>query len=59
MGNREKLLIQIRDGRNDANVAFEDLCNLLLHLGFALIGVPIFEKLYYNLLLNLEYKYQQ
>jgi len=36
MGNREKLLIQIRDGRNDANVAFEDLCNLLLHLGFEL-----------------------
>ena len=34
MGSREKLLAQITDGRSDANIAFEDLCNLLLHFGF-------------------------
>jgi predicted RNA binding protein YcfA (HicA-like mRNA interferase family) len=36
MSSREKLLTQICDGRSDANIAFEDLCNLLLHLGFEL-----------------------
>ncbi len=36
MGKRERVLSQIIDGRSDANVAFEDLCNLLLHLGFEL-----------------------
>ena len=34
MGSREKLLAQITDGRSDANIAFEDLCNLLVHFGF-------------------------
>jgi hypothetical protein len=36
MGSREKLLAQIQDGRSDANIAFEDLCNLLFYLGFEL-----------------------
>ena len=36
MGKWQKLLHQILDGRSDANVAFEDLCNLLLHFGFEL-----------------------
>jgi hypothetical protein len=36
MSSREKLLTQICDGRSDANFAFEDLCNLLLYLGFEL-----------------------
>lgn len=36
MGKWEKLLTQILDGRSDANIAFEDLCNLLLHFGFEL-----------------------
>ncbi len=36
MGKWRKLLRQIIDGRSDANVAFDDLCNLLLHFGFEL-----------------------
>lgn len=36
MGSRENVLSQVLDGRSDANVAFGDLCNLLLHLGFEL-----------------------
>jgi predicted RNA binding protein YcfA (HicA-like mRNA interferase family) len=32
----EKVLAHILDGRSDANVAFEDLCDLLLHFGFEL-----------------------
>jgi predicted RNA binding protein YcfA (HicA-like mRNA interferase family) len=36
MGSREKLLSEICDGRSDANIAFADLYNLLLHLGFEL-----------------------
>jgi predicted RNA binding protein YcfA (HicA-like mRNA interferase family) len=34
MGSREKLLDQITGGRSDANVTFDDLCNLLIYLGF-------------------------
>jgi predicted RNA binding protein YcfA (HicA-like mRNA interferase family) len=29
-----KLLTRILDGRSDANIGFDDLCNLLRHLGF-------------------------
>jgi hypothetical protein len=36
MGSREKLLTQIIEGRSDANIGFDDLCNLLLHFGFAM-----------------------
>ncbi len=36
MGKWEKILTRILDGRCDANLAFEDLCNLLLHFGFEL-----------------------
>ena len=36
MSNRERLIAQICDGRGDANIAFEDLCNLLLYFGFEL-----------------------
>ncbi len=36
MGRWEKLLAYIVDGRSDANIAFEDLCNLLVHFGFEL-----------------------
>jgi hypothetical protein len=36
MGSQEKLLVQICRGRSDANIGFEDLCSLLLHLGFEL-----------------------
>jgi hypothetical protein len=36
MDRWEKLLAQILDRRSDANVAFEDLGNLLLHFGFEL-----------------------
>jgi hypothetical protein len=31
---RDRLLAQVRDGRSDTNIAFEDLCNLLFHFGF-------------------------
>lgn len=34
MSGKEKLLSQICSGRSDANIAFADLCNLLLSLGF-------------------------
>jgi hypothetical protein len=36
MSNRDRLLLQICGGNSDANIAFEDLCNLLLHFGFEL-----------------------
>jgi virulence-associated protein VapD len=34
MGKHDKLLLQILQGRSDANIAFDDLRRLLLHLGF-------------------------
>lgn len=34
MGKHEKLLLKILSGASDANIQFEDLCNLLKHLGF-------------------------
>jgi hypothetical protein len=34
MGKHDKLLLQILQGRADANVSFDDLRGLLLHLGF-------------------------
>jgi hypothetical protein len=34
MGKYEKLLLQILSGTSDANIKFEDLCNLLKKLGF-------------------------
>ena len=34
MGKHEKLLLRILSGRSDANIRFDDLCNLLKHLGF-------------------------
>lgn len=34
MGKYEKLLLKITGGKADANIDFEELCNLLKHLGF-------------------------
>lgn len=34
MGKYEKLIFQILQGANDANILFSDLVNLLKHLGF-------------------------
>lgn len=34
MGKYEKLLLQVLRGSSDANVAFDDLCNLVRRLGF-------------------------
>lgn len=34
MSQIEKLILDILSGRSDANIAFKDLCNLLMHLGF-------------------------
>lgn len=34
MGKREKLLLRILSGTSDANIFFEDLCALLIDLGF-------------------------
>jgi predicted RNA binding protein YcfA (HicA-like mRNA interferase family) len=34
MGKSEKLILQILSGTSDANIKFEDLCNLLKKLGF-------------------------
>jgi predicted RNA binding protein YcfA (HicA-like mRNA interferase family) len=32
----EKTFEKVMSGRSDANISFEDVCNLLLRLGFAL-----------------------
>ena len=34
MGKYEKLLLRIREGRSDANIPFDDLCQLLRRHGF-------------------------
>jgi predicted RNA binding protein YcfA (HicA-like mRNA interferase family) len=34
MGHHEKLLFQILRGLSDANIEFDDLCSLLIYLGF-------------------------
>ncbi len=34
MGKYEKLLTQLLQGRSDANIAFAELCQLLLRMGF-------------------------
>ena len=34
MGKFEKLVAQILKGTADANIAYKDLCQLLMHLGF-------------------------
>lgn len=34
MGKYEKLLLKILSGTSDANIHFEDLCNLMESLGF-------------------------
>jgi len=34
MGKHKKLLLKILSGTSDANIQFEDLCNLLKYLGF-------------------------
>ena len=34
MGKHDKLLLQILQGRSDANISFDDLRRLLLYLGF-------------------------
>jgi predicted RNA binding protein YcfA (HicA-like mRNA interferase family) len=34
MSQIEKLIFQILNGTSDANIAFKDLCQLLIHLGF-------------------------
>ena len=34
MGKQEKILLKVLRGSSDANIAFNDLCFLLEHLGF-------------------------
>jgi DNA-binding transcriptional regulator PaaX len=34
MGQHKKLLLKILSGTSDANISFEDLCNLLKDFGF-------------------------
>jgi predicted RNA binding protein YcfA (HicA-like mRNA interferase family) len=34
MGNYEEFIARILGGRADANISFDELCGLLLHLGF-------------------------
>jgi predicted RNA binding protein YcfA (HicA-like mRNA interferase family) len=36
MGKHEKLLLKILSGSSDANINFEDLCNLLKDFGFVM-----------------------
>jgi hypothetical protein len=35
MSKYEKLLLKILQGGSDANISFDDLCNLMKNLGFA------------------------
>ena len=34
MGKFDKLILKVQQGRSDTNINFNDLCNLLKHLGF-------------------------
>ncbi|MGD0209516.1 MAG: type II toxin-antitoxin system HicA family toxin [Desulfomonilia bacterium] len=34
MSRIEKLILQILSGTSDANIAFNDLCQILIHFGF-------------------------
>jgi predicted RNA binding protein YcfA (HicA-like mRNA interferase family) len=34
MSSFEKLILKILSGNADANIAFQDLCHLLIHFGF-------------------------
>lgn len=34
MGQKEKLLLKILGGTSDANISFDEMCNLLRSLGF-------------------------
>lgn len=34
MGKYDKLRLRILTGQSDANIAFDDLCHLLMHFGF-------------------------
>ena len=34
MGKHDKLIIKILQGESDANISFDELCNLLINLGF-------------------------
>ena len=34
MGKYDKLIIKILQGESDANISFDELCNLLINLGF-------------------------
>jgi hypothetical protein len=34
MGKHEKLMLRILRGTSDNNISFDDLCQLLVHLGF-------------------------
>ena len=34
MSHFKRILSQILAGKSDANIAFNDLCNLLIHMGF-------------------------
>jgi predicted RNA binding protein YcfA (HicA-like mRNA interferase family) len=36
MGNTDKLLLKILSGTSDANISFDDLCNILKNLDFEL-----------------------
>jgi len=36
MGKHEKLLLKIIGGASDANIQFDELCNFLKHLDFAM-----------------------
>ena len=36
MGSLDKLILKILSGVSDANIGFDDLCNILINLGFDL-----------------------
>lgn len=59
MGKRDKLLQKILIGKSDNSIRFDELCNLLFHLGFELRikgSHHIFYKMNIDEILNLQEK---
>lgn len=62
MGKYDKILVQILRGTSDANIAFEDVCQLLRQLGFEELthgSHHIFTKAAIEEILNLQPKGRQ
>ena len=57
MGNIDKLLLKILSGTSDANISFDDLCNILKNLDFELrtkVSHHVFRKVGVDEKINLQ-----